>query len=292
MKSKKIGLYIVLLGLFVFLCPQIKAVGRDIMMFSDIKNYGSSKLNDFEHIKNIEKIIKSDKIINGNIIDVFSNNIKDKNETNLEVEHIGYVYIPKIGLTYKLYNKANLKKLEKGVAVLEGSSIPNDNEENRTIIAGHNMWQGTAIFRDIKDLKQGDKVYIHSLRSNYEYEVTDFKVIDQYDNESISVIKNTNILTLLTCVNDSKFDKRYIVNLKLTNVKTTTMNSQNLEEDEKLFQGFEIDPPKSLVDYIFDKNISSWQKMIRFQPYFFSIVTVVIIFFVFIKILRVKKLVQ
>lgn len=70
------------------------------------------------------------------------------------------------------------------------------------------------------------------------------------------------------------------------------MNSQNLEGDGKLFQGFEIDPPKSLVDYIFYKNISSWQKMIRFQPYFFSIVTVVIIFFVFIKILRVKKLVQ
>ena len=65
------------------------------------------------------------------------------------------------------------------------------------------------------------------------------------------------------------------------------MNSQNLEEDGKLFQGFEINPPKSLVDYIFDKNISSWQKMIRFQPYF-----LVIIFFVFIKILRVKKLVQ
>ena len=69
------------------------------------------------------------------------------------------------------------------------------------------------------------------------------------------------------------------------------MNSQNLEGDGKLFQGFEINPPKSLVDYIFE-NISSWQKMIRFQPYFFSIVTVVIIFFVFIKILRVKKLVQ
>ena len=48
------------------------------------------------------------------------------------------------------------------------------------------------------------------------------------------------------------------------------MNSQNLEGDGKLFQGFEIDPPKSLVDYIFDKNISSWQKMIRFQPYFFQ----------------------
>ena len=48
------------------------------------------------------------------------------------------------------------------------------------------------------------------------------------------------------------------------------MNSQNLEGDGKLFQGFEINPPKSLVDYIFDKNISSWQKMIRFQPYFFN----------------------
>ena len=28
---------------------------------------------------------------------------------NLDDDHIGYVYIPKIGLTYKLYNKGNLK---------------------------------------------------------------------------------------------------------------------------------------------------------------------------------------
>ena len=70
------------------------------------------------------------------------------------------------------------------------------------------------------------------------------------------------------------------------------MNSQNLEGDGKLFQGFEINPPKSLVDYIFDKNISSWQKMIRFQPYFFSIVTVVIIFFVFIKSKKIGSVIS
>lgn len=290
MKSKKIGLYIVLLGLLVFLYPQIKAVMRDIIMFSNIRNYGSSKLNDFEHIKNIEKIIKNDKTISGNIVDVFNNSIKDKNEMNLDDNHIGYVYIPKIGLTYKLYNKGNLKKLEKGVAVLEGSSLPNDKEENRTIIAGHNMWQGTPVFRDIKNLKPGDKVYVHSLRSNYEYEVIDFKVIDQYDNTSISVVKNMNMLTLLTCVNDAKFDKRYIVNFKLTATnEMTMMSSQNLEENGKLFQGFEINPPKNPIDYIFDKNISIWQKIIRFEPYLLVMATIAIMIFVLIKILRVSK---
>lgn len=282
MKNKKIGLFVILTGLLLFLYPQLNAVKRDIGMFFDIKNYKNSKLNTLEHIENITK---KDKVISESIIDVFNQDEqKNKENSKLDEELIGYVYIPKIGLTYRLYSRASLEKLTKGVAILEGSNLPNNKRENRTVIAGHNMWEGMAIFRDIKTLESGDKVYVNSIKTNYEYEVTDSKVIDKYDYQSLSTVKNANILTLITCTNESNFDNRYIVNLKLTNI-----NENKDIEKEKLFQNFEINPPKSPIDYLVDKNISIGQKIIRFEPYLLTITTIAVTVFVLIKILGVSK---
>lgn len=285
MKNKKIGLFVILTGLLLFLYPQLNAVKRDIGMFFDIKNYKNSKLNTLEHIENIENITKKDKVISESIIDVFNQDEqKNKENSKLDEELVGYVYIPKIGLTYRLYSRASLEKLTKGVAILEGSNLPNNKRENRTVIAGHNMWEGMAIFRDIKTLESGDKVYVNSIKTNYEYEVTDSKIIDKYDYQSLSTVKNANILTLITCTNESNFDNRYIVNLKLTNI-----NENKDIEKEKLFQNFEINPPKSPIDYLVDKNISIGQKIIRFEPYLLTITTIAVTVFVLIKILGVSK---
>lgn len=285
MKNKKNGLSVILIGLLFFLYPQLNAVKRDIVMFFDIKNYKNSKMNTLEYIENIEKITKKDKVISESVIDVFNQDEqKNKEKSNLDEELIGYVYIPKIGLTYKLYDRASLEKLTKGVAILEGSNLPNDKNENRTVIAGHNMWEGTAVFRDIKTLESGDKVYVNAISFNYQYEVTDSKVIDKYDYQSISTVKNANILTLITCTNESHFDNRYIVNLKLINIS----ENQDIKK-EKLFQNFEINPPESPIDYLFDKNISIRQKIIRFEPYLLAMTTVAVTVFVLIKILGVSK---
>lgn len=292
MRNKRIGLSIILLGLLAFLYPQLKAVRRDIRMFSDVGNYSNSKLNTLEYIKNIEKIIENDKTVSGNVVDVFNQDKGKVKEENSEDELIGYVYIPKIGLTYKLYNRATLEKLVYGVAVLEGSSLPNRKDENRTIIAGHNVWEGTVIFRDIKTLEHGDKVYVNSMGTNYEYEVIDFKIINQYDYESLSIVKNTNMLTLLTCIDGPKFEKRYLVNLKLTNDKKSIdlMSTKDTKDKNgKLFQNFEISPPKSPIDYLLDKNISVRQKIIRIEPYLLTITTMAVMVFVLIKIRSIKK---
>lgn len=100
-------------------------------------------MNTLEHIENITK---KDKVISESIIDVFNQDEqKNKENSKLDEELVGCrVYIPKIGLTYRLYSRRVWKKL-KELQYLEGSNLPNNKRENQTVIAGHNMWEWMAI---------------------------------------------------------------------------------------------------------------------------------------------------
>ena len=123
---------------------------------------------------------------------------------------------------YKVTAKLEIPEIDLETYVLENYSInalnvsvtkywgADPNEEGNFCIAGHNFVRKN-MFRNLKKLKEGDKLYI--LDNNVgkvEYEIYDIYKVDPKDTSCLSQDTNgKKEVTLITCTIDSK--KRIIV---------------------------------------------------------------------------------
>ena len=118
-----------------------------------------------------------------------------RNEKNT----FGYVKIPKIKQKLPLYLGATMKNMKKGAAIMGQTSLPLGQKDSNCVIAAHRGYQGIPYFRDIEQLKTGDRVIIKNPWETLTYKVTKIKVIDPYDMDKILIQKGKDMATLLTC---------------------------------------------------------------------------------------------
>ena len=116
-----------------------------------------------------------------------------------ESEVFGVVQIPKLELQLPIYLGATTDHMSKGAAHLSQTSLPIGGENTNSVIAGHCGWEGAAYFRYISELKPGDKITITNLWETLTYTVTDSKIIDPNETDSILIQEGREMLTLLTC---------------------------------------------------------------------------------------------
>ena len=67
------------------------------------------------------------------------------------------------------------------------------------VIAGHRGRNGYKYFQDIEALEVGDEVYITTLWDTLTYSVTEIKIIEPGDIDSIKIQQGRDLVTLLTC---------------------------------------------------------------------------------------------
>ena len=117
----------------------------------------------------------------------------------LESEVFGVVQIPKLELQLPIYLGATTDHMSKGAAHLSQTSLPIGGKNTNCVIAGHCGWEGAAYFRYISELKPGDEIIITNLWETITYTVTDSKIIDPNETDSILIQEGREMLTLLTC---------------------------------------------------------------------------------------------
>ena len=118
-----------------------------------------------------------------------------KNEKNT----FGYIKIPKMKQKLPLYLGATMENMRKGAAIMGQTSLPLGQKDSNCVIAAHRGYQGIPYFRDIEQLKTGDRVIIKNPWETLTYKVTKIKVIDPYDTDQILIHKGKDMVTLLTC---------------------------------------------------------------------------------------------
>ena len=118
-----------------------------------------------------------------------------RNEKNT----FGYVKIPKMKQKLPLYLGATMENMRKGAAIMGQTSLPLGQKDSNCVIAAHRGYQGIPYFRDIEELKTGDRVIIKNPWETLDYKVTKIKVIDPYDTDKILIQKEKDMVTLLTC---------------------------------------------------------------------------------------------
>lgn len=138
------------------------------------------------------------------IVDPFSDQEKKQGVSEyanmLKVqERIGYVEIPTIGQEVPMYVGTSEEILQKGVGLLEGTSLPVGGENTHTVLTAHRGLPSAELFTKLDKLEKGDVFYIHVLDQVLAYQVDQILVVEPSDFDPVLIQKGQDYATLLTC---------------------------------------------------------------------------------------------
>ena len=112
---------------------------------------------------------------------------------------VGSVWIPDMDVELPLYLGATYEHLDKGAAVLGGTSMPIGGINTNCVISGHRSWCGAPYFRDIDLLKAGSQVVIKNGRETLYYRVFEKQIILPDNTEAVMIRPGKDLVTLITC---------------------------------------------------------------------------------------------
>lgn len=210
-----IGYIFILIGILMPLIAFTSMSYRELTASGAYKAFKSDRPVMNESIESYNEQTGGDE---GSIIDPFQNE-DYKASYNIEGfdpdDVFAYVIIPKLSLKKPIYLDASYDHLRKGVAQVEGTSLPLGGTSTRSVIAGHRGGWGDLFFYNIDDLEAGDEILIDSPVGLLKYSVCDKEIIGPGDWEKIMPVKGEDMITLLTCHPKAPpRPKRLLVNAK------------------------------------------------------------------------------
>lgn len=112
---------------------------------------------------------------------------------------IGYVEIPKIGVTLPLYHTCSAYVLQSNAGHLEWSSLPTGGGSTHCVISAHRGLPSAKLFTDLDMVREGDIFKITVLDQTLNYEVDRIRTVEPEDLSELTVQNGKDICTLFTC---------------------------------------------------------------------------------------------
>ena len=94
---------------------------------------------------------------------------------------MGYVHIPKLGVSLPIYHGTEEETLDRGVGHLIGSSLPIGGSSTHAILTGHSGLASQKMFSDLDKLEIGDTFYLEVLNEVLAYEVDQINTVLPHD---------------------------------------------------------------------------------------------------------------
>ncbi|MCL1799546.1 MAG: sortase [Eggerthellaceae bacterium] len=111
----------------------------------------------------------------------------------------GSIVIPKLALELPIFTGPTAENLERGIAHVEGTSLPVGGASTHSVLAGHHGRVTNEWFTNIDQLTEGDLFYIRTKEQFLTYKVISLKVIDPEDNSDLLIVPDRDLVTLYTC---------------------------------------------------------------------------------------------
>lgn len=154
--------------------------------------------------------------------------------SDLDIDELGYISIPKMDVKLGLYLGATDKNMAAGATVLSQTSLPIGGENTNCVIAGHRGYRGIPYFREIEKLEAGDRVYITNVWETLTYEVESIDIISPTDSNKILIQEGKDMVTLLTCHPYRSHGKyRYLVYCVRVPDETPAEDTMPIEDKEE-----------------------------------------------------------
>ena len=129
---------------------------------------------------------------------------------------IGYIEIAKLDIVLPIFEGTGSQELRDGVGVVEGTSIPTEQKNTVSVIAGHRGgYNGAQTFLHIDQLEKGDEIKVTTKEKELIYHVTGQEVIESTDWTKFTKEKDETKLILLSCHPYPKNTDRILIYSKL-----------------------------------------------------------------------------
>ena len=112
---------------------------------------------------------------------------------------MGYVHIPKLGVSLPIYHGTEEETLDRGVGHLIGSSLPIGGSNTHAILTGHSGLASQKMFSDLDKLEMGDTFYLEVLNEVLAYEVDQINTVLPHDTTYLGLEEGKDLCTLVTC---------------------------------------------------------------------------------------------
>lgn len=123
------------------------------------------------------------------------NDILDLDGTGM----MGYITIEKIQAELPIYHGTSEAVLSKAAGHLEGSSFPIGEKGSHTVISAHRGMPTAVLFTYLDRLEVGDTFSVTILNRTTVYEVDQIRIVDPDDISELSLNRNEEYCTLITC---------------------------------------------------------------------------------------------
>ena len=145
---------------------------------------------------------------------------------------MGYIEIPKLDVSLPIYHGTKSSTLELGCGHLLGSSLPVGGDSTHSILTAHSGLASQKMFSDIDILESKDIIQLQILDKTLTYEVYEKKVVLPEETESIQIIENEDLVSLVTCTPFGVNTHRLVVTAKRTENTQTIIGPSEIVKVE------------------------------------------------------------
>ena len=127
-----------------------------------------------------------------------------------ELETFATLSIPAAEIEAPVYLGTNRANLQRGAAVLGGSSLPTGGEGTHCVICGHRTWHGIIHpFIGLEQVQPGDRVTLTNPWEELTYQVISVEAAPADSTDRLLIQPNRDLLTVFTCTYPN--DRRVLV---------------------------------------------------------------------------------
>lgn len=112
---------------------------------------------------------------------------------------MGYITIPKIGITMPIYHGVSEPVLQVGAGHLPDTSLPVGGESSHCVLSGHRGLPSAKLFTDLDQLAEDDVFYLKVLDQVLAYKVYDIETVLPTETSSLAIQQGRDLATLVTC---------------------------------------------------------------------------------------------
>ena len=112
---------------------------------------------------------------------------------------MGYIEVPKIGVTLPIYHGTDESVLQVAIGHLEWSSLPVGGESSHCVVAGHRGLPSAKLFTDLDKMEIGDTFLLYVLDEVLTYEVDQIRIVEPHETQELLITEGQDLCTLFTC---------------------------------------------------------------------------------------------
>ena len=112
---------------------------------------------------------------------------------------MGRIKIPAIGVDLPIYHGTSDATRLKGVGHLEGTSLPVGGDSTHSVLTAHRGLADATMFTNLDKVELGDRFTVEVFGEVATYRIVSTRIVDPADTESLGVVRDEDLVTLVTC---------------------------------------------------------------------------------------------